>query len=148
MTTSTAASTKEFFQIGETYSPSTSKENVAFAEFSIQRPIPLPNTVSLEALIQENEIDQDKAKYLADARKELASALYENEVKTLSILRLEAGLSQVQLAKEVGTSQPHLARIEQGKSDPSTNTIARIAKALNLEDAAVFQAIRNKLTDA
>jgi len=145
MTTLKAISTKGSLPIGEISSPSTSVGNIIFCEFTAQRPIPLPNTVSLDSLIQEGEADSIKAKYLSEARKELSKALYEEEPKTLSVLRLAAGLSQVQLAKLVGTSQPHLARIEQGKNDPGTDTIARIAKALDLNDLDVFQAIRNQL---
>jgi len=146
MTILKAISTKESLPIGKIYSPSTTGGNVTFAEFTAQRPIPLPNTVSLELLMQESEADPIKAKYLSDARKELSDALYEEEPKTLSVLRLAAGLSQVQLARLVGTSQPHLARIEQGKNDPGTDMVARIATALGLNDVDVFQAIRNQLT--
>jgi len=146
MTILKAVSTKGSLPTGEISSPSTSIGNVTFGEFTAQRPIPLPNTVSLESLLNESEADPIKAKYLSEARKELSDALYEEEPKTLSVLRLAAGFSQVQLAKLVGTSQPHLARIEQGKNDPGTEMIARIAKALDLTDIDVFQAIRNQLT--
>lgn len=145
MTTLKAVSTRESLPIGEIYSPSTPKGNVTFAEFVVQRPIPLPNTVSLESLIQKSEEDPIKSKYLSDARKELSNTLYDKEPKTLSVLRLAAGLSQVQLARLVGTSQPHLVRIEQGKNDPGTDMVARIAKALDLNDVDVFQVIRNQL---
>lgn len=145
MTILRAVSTKESLPIGEISSPSTSVGNVTYGEFSAQRPIPLLETVSLESLILESEADSIKAKYLSDARKELSDTLYDEEPKTLGMLRLAAGLSQVQLAKLIGTSQPHLARIEQGKNDPSTDMISRIAKALGLNGIDVFQAIRNQL---
>ncbi len=145
MTILKAISTKESLPIGKISSPSTSIGNIIFGEFSAQRPIPLPNTASLESLMEESEADPIKAKYLSEARKKLSDALYEEEPKTLSVLRLAAGFSQVQLAKLVGTSQPHIARIEQGKNDPGTDMIARIAKALDLNDIDVFKAIRNQL---
>ena len=64
MTTLKAVSTKESLPIGEiSTSPSTSVGNVIFGEFTAQRPIPLPNTVSLESLLQESEADPIKAKY-------------------------------------------------------------------------------------
>jgi len=145
MTILKAVSTKESLPIGKISSPSTSIENVIFGEFTAQRPIPLSNTTTIESLLQESEADPRKAKYLSEARKELSGTLYEEKPKTLSVLRLAVGLSQVQLAKLVGTSQPHLARIEQGKNDPGTDMIARIANALDLNDIDVFQAIRNQL---
>lgn len=148
MTTLRAVSTKESLPIGKISSPSTSGGSVTFGEFNTQRPISLPNTVSLESVLQESELDPLRAKYLSEARKELSGVLYEEKPKTLSVLRLAAGLSQVQLAKLVETSQPHLARIEQGKNDPGTDIIARIAVALNLKDTDVFQSIRNQFTSA
>ncbi|MBL1261790.1 MAG: helix-turn-helix transcriptional regulator [Thiotrichaceae bacterium] len=144
MTILKVISTKESLPIGGISSPSSSKGNVTFYEFNTQRPIPLPNTVSLESLIHESEADPIKAKYLSEARKELSNELYSEESKTLNGLRLTAGLSQVKLAKLAGTTQSHLALIEQGKNDPGTGMIARIATALNLNEIDVFQAIRNQ----
>ena len=46
--------------------------------------------------------------------------------------RLAAGLSQTQLAEKIGTAQSHIALIEQGKNDPGTDLITRIAEALTL----------------
>ncbi len=145
MKISTVAPTKEFLTIGKVSSPTTGPAEVIYREFNPQRPIPLPNTVSLESVIKENDADPKKAKYLSDARKKLSGTLYADEPETLSALRLASGLSQMQLSKMVETSQPHLARIERGQNDPGTELIARIANALNVDDAAVFRAIRNQL---
>jgi HTH-type transcriptional regulator/antitoxin HipB len=38
-------------------------------------------------------------------------------------------LSQDQLAKKIGTSQPTVARWERGRSMPTTKTLGRVAKA-------------------
>lgn len=43
--------------------------------------------------------------------------------------RVRAGLSQEQLAVRMGTSQSTIARLESGKSLPSTKTLLRFAKA-------------------
>ncbi len=45
-------------------------------------------------------------------------------------LRLEAGLTQKQLAQIVGVSQAHIAKIEKGKVDPRLSTVNRILEAL------------------
>ena len=43
--------------------------------------------------------------------------------------RLRAGLSQVELAARMGTSQSTIARLESGQSLPSTKTLLRYAQA-------------------
>lgn len=43
--------------------------------------------------------------------------------------RAHAGLSQAQLAKRMKTTQSTIARLESGRSKPSTRTLARFAKA-------------------
>ena len=45
--------------------------------------------------------------------------------------RLYAGISQAELAKRIGTKQPSIARVENGKIYPSLNFLEKIAKAVN-----------------
>lgn len=47
--------------------------------------------------------------------------------------RLRAGLTQRELARRARTSQSVIARIEQGQSDPSTATLARLLAAAGFE---------------
>ena len=47
--------------------------------------------------------------------------------------RLRAGLTQRQLAQRAETSQSVVTRIEQGHSDPSTATLARLLAAAGFE---------------
>jgi len=49
---------------------------------------------------------------------------------TLKRLRLEAGLTQRQLAKLVGVSQAHIAKIENEKVDPRLSTVNKILEVL------------------
>lgn len=58
---------------------------------------------------------------------------------TIRTRRLALGLSQAGLASIIGTSQPHIARIEKGLADPNKlyfSTVRKLASALevNLED--------------
>jgi len=48
----------------------------------------------------------------------------------LKKLRIEAGLTQRQLAKLVGVSQAHIARIENEKVDPRLSTVNKILEVL------------------
>ena len=50
----------------------------------------------------------------------------------LKLLRKEKKLSQTKLARSVGIHYNHLGRYEHGKSNPSFNTLARLAQALDV----------------
>jgi transcriptional regulator with XRE-family HTH domain len=47
--------------------------------------------------------------------------------------RADHGLSQLQLAEQLGIPQPQVARLETGEYDPSLKTLTRIAGSLGLE---------------
>ncbi|MBU3901155.1 helix-turn-helix domain-containing protein [Patescibacteria group bacterium] len=48
-------------------------------------------------------------------------------------LRKEKRLSQAQLAKKIGTTQSNVARMEAGNQNFTTDTLQKIAQALNKE---------------
>ncbi|MDR1661220.1 MAG: helix-turn-helix transcriptional regulator [Azoarcus sp.] len=79
---------------------------------------------------------------MTESRKTLSHELYGNDSESLSTLRLRAGLSQRQLADRAGTSQSYIARIEAGTLDPGTDTVSRLAAAMNVDEKAAFGAIR------
>lgn len=125
--------------------PASARQRVIYLDVSVQRPLPLPNTVSLNSLLEEFEADEAMAQHMSDARQELSTALYSDEPDTLSAVRLAVGLSQVQLAERVGTSQPYIARVEGGRVDPGTSMVVRIAEALGIDAEQAFRAIRNQI---
>lgn len=49
--------------------------------------------------------------------------------------RTEHGLSQRALAKKLGMTQPQVARLEAGEHNPTIDTLARLAQALDIEFA-------------
>ena len=51
----------------------------------------------------------------------------------VTTLRQNAGLTQAELARRAGTSQPAIARLEAGESSPSLATLDRLARAANCE---------------
>lgn len=59
--------------------------------------------------------------------------------------RRRAGLSQVELARRAGTSQPSIARLERGMVSPTVISLDRIARALGAELVIDFEApaVRN-----
>ena len=53
--------------------------------------------------------------------------------RLLRAAREQAGLTQRELARRSGTSQSVVARIEQGRTDPSSATLARLLAAAGYE---------------
>jgi ribosome-binding protein aMBF1 (putative translation factor) len=53
--------------------------------------------------------------------------------------RRKAGLSQVELARRAGTSQPSIARLERGLVSPTVISLDRIARALGTELVIDFE---------
>lgn len=53
--------------------------------------------------------------------------------KNIKRLREKRGLTQVQLANKIGSTQPAIARLEAGKHNTKLDYLAKIAKALGLK---------------
>lgn len=62
--------------------------------------------------------------------------------------RRRAGLSQVELARRAGTSQPSIARLERGLVSPTVISLDRIARALGAELVIDFEAPRSQAGQA
>lgn len=56
----------------------------------------------------------------------------------LRALRLEAGLTQAELARRTGIHRPNIARVEAGRHTPSLETLARIANAIGVSTTHVL----------
>lgn len=115
-------------------------ENVVYLEVNAARPLPIRSTKTLDSILRRHESNPQRAAKLAAARRRLAPVLRGDG--TLADLRLQAGLSQHQLAIKARTSQPHVARIESGKNDPTTDLIARLSAALGTDEEATYRAVR------
>ena len=71
-------------------------------------------------------------KWLKDRKYRKAYDALEEEFVLASALidaRSRAGLTQQELAKKIGTTQPVVARLESGRTRPSMRTLERLAKA-------------------
>jgi DNA-binding phage protein len=83
-------------------------------------------SVSLDDILAK-ELKDDEFKLLFDQRR-----FYLQIAHLISDLRARTGLSQVELAKKAGVSQPMVARLEKGDSSrtPTFDTIFKVLKAL------------------
>lgn len=54
-------------------------------------------------------------------------------------LRIDNGLTQEQLAQACGLKQPHIARLESGKTMPDWKTLWRVAEALGVHVRIEFE---------
>jgi transcriptional regulator with XRE-family HTH domain len=57
-------------------------------------------------------------------------------------LRLERGISQEELAAEASTRQALVSQVEVGDANPTLDTLARLAQALQVSLAELFDASR------
>lgn len=71
-------------------------------------------------------------KWLKEPKYKKAFEALEEEFALASAMidvRSRAGLTQQQLARKMGTTQPVVARLESGRARPSMRTLERLAKA-------------------
>ena len=58
---------------------------------------------------------------------------YEQIARRLVAFRIEHGLSQAELGRRCGVSQPAIARLERGEHEPRLATLRRVAHALDAD---------------
>ena len=83
---------------------------------------------------------EDFQNYLSDQLKNpMIKKYYDESGKQLEVayrilkLRKQKGMSQVELAKKIGTKQSNVARIEAGQQNFSVDTLEKIAKAFGCD---------------
>ena len=59
-------------------------------------------------------------------------------IRAMLDARTKQGLSQADIAKQMGTKQAVISRIETGKANPSLNFLKRLAEVLNLNLKITF----------
>lgn len=87
--------------------------------------------------------DPRKAAALQRARRKIATEIDSISAFSITKLRLNAGLSQAELAKMMGTQQPAIARLEKGQTEPQLSTIQKLAEAFGVSPEAVCTAFIN-----
>ena len=103
-----------------------------------------PGAVDIDDLLAEFEASPKGAKAVAKGRQWVAKTFY-GDGASLAALRLQHGWSQAELAREAGTSQSYIGRLETGGIDPQLSTIRKIAVALGVSVAALVDALTPKV---
>lgn len=121
-------------------SPTSRPANIVWLDGFRAEDIPVPDGfVDIDAAVEERErSDPAFPPRLQAARMRLANRL---EPRSLAHLRLRCGLSQKQLADAIGTSQPHIARIESGRDNVLLKTANALAGALRVTLADINVAL-------
>lgn len=116
--------------------------NVFFADFDTVKDIPLPdNFKSISDIVERNEQQASRREALERARRSIGDKFYADKPETIAALRLSRGWSQKQLGDLMGTSQPHIARIESGREDVRLSTIRKIASVFEVPDTQILEAL-------
>ena len=84
----------------------------------------------IDVVVRNAERDSIRRQHIESARRKIAEKLPQ-VTAGIAALRLRKGWSQQRLAQEIGTSQPHIARIERGQ-DILLDTARRLARALDV----------------
>ncbi len=69
-------------------------------------------------------------------------ALEEEFALANALISARADLSQAELARRMGTSQSAIARLESGRSRPSTRTLRKFAEATGMKLRFVFEPVK------
>src|SRR6185437_1991414 len=94
----------------------------------------------IDKVVAIHERNVQRREYIENARKQVAERLPQEAVG-IAALRMRLGWSQQRLADEIGTSQPHIARIEAGR-DILLDTARRLASALRVTLLDIDAAVR------
>jgi len=99
---------------------------------------------SINDLVGKWSKDEKRRAALEQARRWVADSFHSQDGDTVRTLRLRKGWSQAQLAAELGTSQPHIARIERGTENLTIDTCRRLCMALGIDMNTLDAALRRQ----
>jgi ribosome-binding protein aMBF1 (putative translation factor) len=96
----------------------------------------------VDDVVAADERNKARRPFIEAARQRIAQAL-PSEVQGVAALRLKKGWSQRRLAQAIGTSQPHIARVESGQ-DIMLDTARRLAGALDVSLLDIDAALHSR----
>jgi len=99
---------------------------------------------SIRELVENWNTNEPRGAALQQARKWFTDAFHSEDGDTVRTLRLQNGWSQTQLAARLGTSQPHVARIERGTENLAIETCRRLCSVLSVDMNTLDEALRRQ----
>lgn len=99
-----------------------------------------PGAVDIDDLLAEFEATPKGAKAVAKGRQWVGKTFY-GDGASLAALRLQHGWSQAELARQMGTSQSYIGRLEKGGIDPQLSTVRKIAQVLGVPVTTLVDAL-------
>jgi DNA-binding XRE family transcriptional regulator len=118
---------------------------VAVDRFATGRPRSgIGGSIHIDDFVAQLGNDPEWAAELENSRKELAEELGLGH--SLASMRLARGLSQRELARRIGASQPQIARLELGQGNPGVATLRKLARELGVRIEQVLLAFEQSQT--
>jgi DNA-binding XRE family transcriptional regulator len=103
--------------------------------------VPLPDGFEdIDTAVAALEREPARHTALEEARRRLADRSPE-KFSRLAVLRMRRGWSQKRLAEAIGTSQPHVARIENGRDNVLLATANELARELEVSLEEISEAL-------
>lgn len=128
-------------------SPATGPGVVLYADFSAGSEDATPESFQdIDDLAEQFALSAERRDAIEAGHRLVAERHYAGRVG-LAALRLRRGWSQRDLANAIGVLQPHIARLESGRNDPSLGTVRKLAAALGVtidELARAFEVDESK----
>lgn len=103
-----------------------------------------PNYRRIGEITRDWERNEKRRQALEEARQWAADKLHGEDGDTVRTLRLRKGWSQSQMAEAIGTSQPHIARIERGTENLTIQTCRRLCDVLGIDMSTLDLALRRQ----
>lgn len=124
----------QIFEVGATarVQTRTTRPVVFMADYEAPAAVPA-NSLSIDDFVSQWDLDPERRAALSAARGRLARKIAPEDDMSIKALRLRSGLSQASLAKAVGTSQPHIARLEGGMAEPTLETCRKLSRVLQVD---------------
>lgn len=106
-------------------------------------PIRNVTSISIDDVVAEFTQDPEFAALLSDANRKIADQFYSDEM-SLRSLRLKNGMTQIQLADAISTSQAQIAKLERhGRNvDVRANTVEALASVFGIPSGEMFEILR------